>query len=147
MVRNRALVGCLRIARRHRLRIEVIRIDKVRVLGIEMKGRIYNLPLRQDVIDLGEGVLAFMLRNVVRKRQCPVWTLIQKILERRNDEEPILDHRPAQHPVRCLVRDAAHVIAANAKIGKRIVQIEMPFVAAAPRFHRHHALRETSILR
>ena len=80
MVRHRAFIRGLRVARRGCLRIEVIGIYKICTLGTVMERRVDDLPLRQNVIDLGERVLALVLGDVVRKGQRPARRLVQEIL-------------------------------------------------------------------
>ena len=54
---------------------------------------------------------------------------------------------PLSTAARRSILQPAQLPTAKAEIGQGVVQIEVPFVAAAPGLHRHHAGTEAAVLR
>jgi hypothetical protein len=79
VVRQRRDVVALRVAGRHRLRIEVLRIHEIDVFRTEMISEVDNLPRRSDEVHLGEGIDPLDLRYVMRKAKRPFLRLVQVI--------------------------------------------------------------------
>ena len=147
MVGHGGNIAALSVTGGYGLRIEIVGIDEVRVFRAEVQTGIQDLALRGDVVELREGVHALVLRHAGRILERLVGNFIEKILQSRDDKQAIADDGSAYNGARLLIANPLYVVAAHHHIGKWIVQIGMPFIAAAFGLHRDDGLCEAPVLR
>src|ERR1700736_5634333 len=147
MVGSGSGVVMLRVARRNRLWVEVLRVDEVLVLGADVDGRGDNLFRRKDEVKLREPIQRLDLGFIAREWQRPAGFLLKKELQRGVHIDALAKQRSTHDASGRFIADSTQVIAADAEIRERIIQLGVPLFAAAPRLHRYHTSRETPVLR
>jgi hypothetical protein len=145
-IADRPHVPVQRVIGSDRFRVEVFRVDEVGVLRTEVKRAGQDLRGRHDVVELRERVDRLLLRSIERKRERAFLVLHQGVLRGIQKIQAVFDQWAAQQTPRSVVENAAHVPTAPAEARKRIVDLAVPFVSAAPRLDGDYVRREMAVL-